>query len=120
MVLTVQIVKLNLDKESSVLHYVFISSCTKWNFQASRALILNKATDYIKSLKGKNMCHKKEIDDIKKQNDVLEQESKLPIYISCPTIPPQFLTGWVREISLKNILGKIINVRKFVAMFYRN
>ena len=44
--------------------------------QASRALILNKATDYIKSLKGKNMCHKKEIDDIKKQNDVLEQESE--------------------------------------------
>jgi len=42
--------------------------------KASRALILNKATDYIKSLKGKNMCHKKEIDDIKKQNDVLEQE----------------------------------------------
>ena len=33
------------------------------------------------------MCHKKEIDDIKKQNDVLEQESKFivegyPLYIN--------------------------------------
>ena len=60
------------------------ASLTEYNSQASRALILNKATDYIKCLKGKNMCHKKEIDDIKKQNDVLEQESKWTVCSNTP------------------------------------
>ncbi|XP_032821147.1 protein max-like isoform X1 [Petromyzon marinus] len=42
--------------------------------RASRALILNKATDYIQHMKRRNNSHQQDIDDLKKQNSLLEQQ----------------------------------------------
>ncbi|CAM9841160.1 protein max-like isoform X2 [Lethenteron reissneri] len=42
--------------------------------KASRALILNKATDYIQHMKRRNNSHQQDIDDLKKQNSLLEQQ----------------------------------------------
>ncbi|XP_066279845.1 protein max-like isoform X5 [Branchiostoma lanceolatum] len=42
--------------------------------QASRAQILNKATDYIQYMRRKNQTHQQDIDDLKKQNALLDQQ----------------------------------------------
>ncbi|KAM6961017.1 protein max-like [Aplochiton taeniatus] len=42
--------------------------------QASRAQILDKATDYIQYMRRKNHTHQQDIDDLKKQNALLEQQ----------------------------------------------
>uniref|UniRef100_A0A3Q3GYX7 MYC associated factor X n=1 Tax=Labrus bergylta TaxID=56723 RepID=A0A3Q3GYX7_9LABR len=42
--------------------------------QASRAQILDKATEYIQYMRRKNHTHQKDIDDLKKQNALLEQQ----------------------------------------------
>ncbi|XP_077477435.1 protein max-like isoform X1 [Stigmatopora argus] len=42
--------------------------------QASRAQILDKATEYIQYMRRKNHSHQQDIDDLKKQNAVLEQQ----------------------------------------------
>ncbi|XP_041711124.1 protein max isoform X5 [Coregonus clupeaformis] len=42
--------------------------------QASRAQILDKATDYIQYMRRKNHTHQQDIDDLKKQNAMLEQQ----------------------------------------------
>ncbi|KAG7274298.1 hypothetical protein CRUP_023993 [Coryphaenoides rupestris] len=42
--------------------------------QASRAQILDKATEYIQYMRRKNQTHQQDIDDLKKQNAVLEQQ----------------------------------------------
>lgn len=54
-----------------------------WNFcwqnsvkQASRAQILDKATEYIQYMRRKNHTHQQDIDDLKKQNALLEQQGK--------------------------------------------
>lgn len=44
------------------------------NLQASRAQILDKATEYIQFMRRKNHTHQQDIDDLKKQNAVLEQQ----------------------------------------------
>ncbi|XP_077477437.1 protein max-like isoform X3 [Stigmatopora argus] len=41
---------------------------------ASRAQILDKATEYIQYMRRKNHSHQQDIDDLKKQNAVLEQQ----------------------------------------------
>uniref|UniRef100_UPI00358F9A38 protein max isoform X2 n=1 Tax=Myxine glutinosa TaxID=7769 RepID=UPI00358F9A38 len=41
---------------------------------ASRAMILNKATDYIQHMKRRNSSHQQDIDDLKRQNSILEQQ----------------------------------------------
>ncbi|XP_040054942.2 protein max isoform X3 [Gasterosteus aculeatus] len=41
---------------------------------ASRAQILDKATEYIQYMRRKNQTHQQDIDDLKKQNAVLEQQ----------------------------------------------
>ncbi|XP_041468709.1 protein max-like isoform X2 [Lytechinus variegatus] len=45
--------------------------------KASRAQILNKATDYIEFMRRKNNSHQTDIDDLKKQNQTLEQQIRL-------------------------------------------
>uniref|UniRef100_UPI00358E6F63 protein max isoform X5 n=1 Tax=Myxine glutinosa TaxID=7769 RepID=UPI00358E6F63 len=42
--------------------------------KASRAMILNKATDYIQHMKRRNSSHQQDIDDLKRQNSILEQQ----------------------------------------------
>uniref|UniRef100_A0A8C5NCT5 Protein max n=1 Tax=Gouania willdenowi TaxID=441366 RepID=A0A8C5NCT5_GOUWI len=42
--------------------------------KASRAQILDKATEYIQFMRRKNHSHQKDIDDLKKQNALLEQQ----------------------------------------------
>uniref|UniRef100_A0A3Q4GAM7 Protein max n=1 Tax=Neolamprologus brichardi TaxID=32507 RepID=A0A3Q4GAM7_NEOBR len=42
--------------------------------KASRAQILDKATEYIQYMRRKNHTHQQDIDDLKKQNAVLEQQ----------------------------------------------
>ncbi|XP_077587900.1 protein max-like isoform X4 [Stigmatopora nigra] len=47
--------------------------------KASRAQILDKATEYIQYMRRKNHSHQQDIDDLKKQNAVLEQQASLLI-----------------------------------------
>nr|XP_006817423.1 PREDICTED: protein max-like isoform X2 [Saccoglossus kowalevskii] len=42
--------------------------------QASRAQILNKATEYIQFMRRKNNAHQLDIDDLKRQNDTLDKQ----------------------------------------------
>jgi hypothetical protein len=44
--------------------------------QASRAQILKKAAEYIQSMRKKNSSHQQDIDDLRKQNKVLEEQSE--------------------------------------------
>uniref|UniRef100_A0A8C3G263 Protein max n=1 Tax=Cyclopterus lumpus TaxID=8103 RepID=A0A8C3G263_CYCLU len=44
--------------------------------QASRAQILDKATEYIQYMRRKNHTHQQDIDDLKKQNALLEQQGE--------------------------------------------
>jgi Max protein len=43
--------------------------------QASRAQILKKAAEYIQFMRRKNNSHQQDIDDLKRQNSVLEAQS---------------------------------------------
>ncbi|RWS30973.1 protein max-like protein [Leptotrombidium deliense] len=45
-------------------------------YKASRAQILKKAAEYIQQMRRKNVVHQQDIDDIKKQNKVLEEQSE--------------------------------------------
>ncbi|XP_067334888.1 protein max-like isoform X3 [Channa argus] len=47
---------------------------TLWAQLASRAQILDKATEYIQFMRRKNHTHQQDIDDLKKQNALLEQQ----------------------------------------------
>uniref|UniRef100_A0A0K8TN86 Protein max n=1 Tax=Tabanus bromius TaxID=304241 RepID=A0A0K8TN86_TABBR len=42
--------------------------------QASRAQILKKAAEYIQFMRRKNMAHQKDIDDLRRQNSILETQ----------------------------------------------
>uniref|UniRef100_A0A8C6UU37 Protein max n=1 Tax=Neogobius melanostomus TaxID=47308 RepID=A0A8C6UU37_9GOBI len=42
--------------------------------KASRAQILDKATEYIQYMRRKNHTHQQDIDDLKRQNSLLEQQ----------------------------------------------
>ncbi|XP_061824938.1 protein max-like isoform X3 [Nerophis lumbriciformis] len=46
----------------------------KVGIEASRAQILDKATEYIQYMRRKNHTHQQDIDDLKKQNALLEQQ----------------------------------------------
>lgn len=48
---------------------------------ASRAQILKKAADFIQFMRRKNFSHQQDIDDLKRQNKILEQQSKTTITI---------------------------------------
>uniref|UniRef100_A0A3Q3RCK4 Protein max n=1 Tax=Monopterus albus TaxID=43700 RepID=A0A3Q3RCK4_MONAL len=55
--------------------------------KASRAQILDKATEYIQYMRRKNHTHQQDIDDLKRQNALLEQQGN--------TVPlPFFSSGW--------------------------
>ncbi|CAN0251136.1 protein max isoform X4 [Lampetra fluviatilis] len=45
--------------------------------KASRAQILNKATEYIQYMRRKNHAHQQDIDDLKRQNNLLEQQVRV-------------------------------------------
>uniref|UniRef100_A0A8C2TRP3 Protein max n=1 Tax=Coturnix japonica TaxID=93934 RepID=A0A8C2TRP3_COTJA len=47
--------------------------------KASRAQILDKATEYIQYMRRKNHTHQQDIDDLKRQNALLEQQVLLPL-----------------------------------------
>lgn len=49
--------------------------------QASRAQILKKAAEYIQFMRRKNNSHQQDIDDLKRQNNLLEAQSKLMIHV---------------------------------------
>lgn len=51
---------------------LFCSRCVTQ--QASRAQILDKATEYIQYMRRKNHTHQQDIDDLKRQNALLEQQ----------------------------------------------
>lgn len=44
---------------------------------ASRAQILKKAAEYIQFMRRKNSSHQQDIDDLKRQNSLLETQSKI-------------------------------------------
>uniref|UniRef100_UPI00398ECC9B protein max isoform X2 n=1 Tax=Pristiophorus japonicus TaxID=55135 RepID=UPI00398ECC9B len=52
---------------------VLVSQASE-NRQASRAQILDKATEYIQYMRRKNHTHQQDIDDLKRQNTLLEQQ----------------------------------------------
>ncbi|XP_045435636.1 protein max isoform X4 [Pipistrellus kuhlii] len=52
--------------------------------QASRAQILDKATEYIQYMRRKNHTHQQDIDDLKRQNALLEQQGALPVVAGTP------------------------------------
>jgi Max protein len=47
--------------------------------QVSRAQILKKAAEYIQFIRRKNQSHQSDIDDLKKQNSTLEQQSMFKV-----------------------------------------
>ncbi|XP_007886295.1 protein max isoform X1 [Callorhinchus milii] len=49
----------------------------KVGIPASRAQILDKATEYIQYMRRKNHTHQQDIDDLKRQNALLEQQGKV-------------------------------------------
>ncbi|XP_005991549.1 protein max isoform X4 [Latimeria chalumnae] len=51
-----------------------VRGITGGNQQASRAQILDKATEYIQYMRRKNHTHQQDIDDLKRQNALLEQQ----------------------------------------------
>lgn len=53
--------------------------------QASRAQILDKATEYIQYMRRKNHTHQQDIDDLKRQNALLEQQVLALEQAGCPT-----------------------------------
>ncbi|XP_054096004.1 protein max isoform X4 [Callithrix jacchus] len=54
--------------------------------KASRAQILDKATEYIQYMRRKNHTHQQDIDDLKRQNALLEQQGALPAVEITPGI----------------------------------
>merc|ERR1712136_27781 len=48
----------------------------KMSRASSRAQILKKATEYIQFMRRKNLTHQEDIDDLKRQNSMLEQQIK--------------------------------------------
>ncbi|XP_070378232.1 protein max-like isoform X1 [Dermacentor albipictus] len=51
--------------------------------QASRAQILKKAADYIQSMRRKNTAHLQDIEDLKRQNKLLEEQMSERRRLSC-------------------------------------
>uniref|UniRef100_S4RYY6 Protein max n=1 Tax=Petromyzon marinus TaxID=7757 RepID=S4RYY6_PETMA len=49
--------------------------------KASRAQILNKATEYIQYMRRKNHAHQQDIDDLKRQNNLLEQQGAAAVRV---------------------------------------
>lgn len=49
----------------------------KMSRASSRAQILKKATDYIQFIRRKNNTHQEDIEDLKRQNSLLEQQIKM-------------------------------------------
>uniref|UniRef100_A0A6I8QRU0 Protein max n=1 Tax=Xenopus tropicalis TaxID=8364 RepID=A0A6I8QRU0_XENTR len=68
--------------------------------KASRAQILDKATEYIQYMRRKNHTHQQDIDDLKRQNALLEQQVRALersmncdsyfIYLKLTIIPLQY------------------------------
>uniref|UniRef100_A0A4W5PZR9 Protein max n=1 Tax=Hucho hucho TaxID=62062 RepID=A0A4W5PZR9_9TELE len=64
--------------------------------QASRAQILDKATDYIQYMRRKNHTHQQDIDDLKRQNALLEQQGE---YDGKPTVPTDHLLRALEKVK---------------------
>ncbi|XP_049803709.1 protein max isoform X2 [Schistocerca nitens] len=66
---------------------------------ASRALILKKAADYIQFMRRKNSAHQQDIDDLKRQNTLLESQIR--------TLEKAKATGnFAAETSEVSLVGK--------------
>ncbi|KAG8197876.1 hypothetical protein JTE90_024275 [Oedothorax gibbosus] len=70
--------------------------------RASRAQILKKAADYIQSMRRKNSSHQQDIDDLKKQNKILEEQIR--------TLEKAKITG--NYVAAASILESHINSSK--------
>ncbi|XP_044294095.1 protein max isoform X3 [Varanus komodoensis] len=58
--------------------------------QASRAQILDKATEYIQYMRRKNHTHQQDIDDLKRQNALLEQQVRALEKARSSTLQPNY------------------------------
>nr|XP_023658116.1 protein max isoform X3 [Paramormyrops kingsleyae] len=72
--------------------------------KASRAQILDKATEYIQYMRRKNHTHQQDIDDLKRQNALLEQQGECGVGGSvtvCPVwgVPADRCEGFPLESS---------------------
>ncbi|XP_072555345.1 protein max isoform X2 [Paramormyrops kingsleyae] len=56
--------------------------------KASRAQILDKATEYIQYMRRKNHTHQQDIDDLKRQNALLEQQAAGCLSVCLPRWAP--------------------------------
>lgn len=54
----------------------FVQKVNSTSSQASRAQILKKAAEYIQFMRRKNNSHQQDIDDLKRQNGLLEAQSE--------------------------------------------
>lgn len=62
-------------KVLQTIHQLLFRNFTFHSFQqASRAQILKKAAEYIQFMRRKNSSHQQDIDDLKRQNNLLEQQ----------------------------------------------
>lgn len=59
---------------------ILINETTVLFLQASRAQILKKAAEYIQFMRRKNNSHQQDIDDLKRQNILLETQSESWIF----------------------------------------
>lgn len=79
-------------------------------FKVSRAQILKKAADYITFMRRKNHGHQQDIEDLKKHNSVLEQQSKL----SYPTSTLPHVTWYSSSCGIKtNVYTQMSKQKKF-------
>ncbi|XP_044294094.1 protein max isoform X2 [Varanus komodoensis] len=58
--------------------------------KASRAQILDKATEYIQYMRRKNHTHQQDIDDLKRQNALLEQQVRALEKARSSTLQPNY------------------------------
>ena len=108
----IQLKNQNYSPLPSIAQQRFSVSYSKYWFylalQASRAQILNKATDYIQFMRRKNNSHQSDIDDLKKQNTTLEQQSeskgKVQNFrewvLQAPPPPLKFSSGHLKKIYI--------------------
>ncbi|XP_043930073.1 protein max isoform X2 [Protopterus annectens] len=74
--------------------------------KASRAQILDKATEYIQYMRRKNHTHQQDIDDLKRQNALLEQQVRA---LEKARANPQLQTNYSSDGSLYNAKGSAIS-----------
>ncbi|XP_060722089.1 protein max isoform X1 [Tachysurus vachellii] len=73
--------------------------------KASRAQILDKATEYIQYMRRKNHTHQQDIDDLKRQNALLEQQEIKPTCSSLQWYKAESLQTYTKVRALEKVKG---------------